>query len=274
MQGHRRLARARAALDDQDAGERGADDLVLLALDGADDVAHVAGAGLAEGGEQRARAAEHHPVGEQALAAGVAPAPSPLDVDDDGGRPAVGVDEVLVLEPDDAAAAHGQVAAAGQALGVEAGGPVEGFGHRGPPVDDQGLVVGARDGQAADVEGLAQRRSPSPGLGEPVDAAEVEGLVPDVELLQPGQAGAHDDVALGARLEGATPAQVEHALQHLARLAPHELQPVIGTVEELLLILQIGMFGHRSPFSPAASGKRVQFRRRPKPGMPRWGRLR
>ena len=70
VQRHRRLARTRAALDDQDAGERRADDLVLLALDGPDDVAHVPGAGLAEGGEQRAGAAEHHPVGEQALAAG------------------------------------------------------------------------------------------------------------------------------------------------------------------------------------------------------------
>ena len=92
------------------------------------------------------------------------------------------------------------------------------------------------------------------GLGEPVDAAEVERLVADVELLQAGQAGAHHDVALGARLERAAPAEVEHALQHLARLAPHELQPVVGTVEELLLILQIGMFGHLSPSSPGPRG--------------------
>ena len=48
--------------------------------------------------------------------------------------------------------------------------------------------------------------------------------------------------------------QVEHALEHLARLAPHDLEPVVGTVEELLLILQIGMFGHRSPFSPCRWG--------------------
>ena len=91
-------------------------------------------------------------------------------------------------------------------------------------------------------------------LGEPVDAAEIESLVADVELLQPGQAGAHDDVTLGPGLEGAAPAEVEHALEHLARLAPHELQPVVGTVEELLLILQIGMFGHRSPSSPGPRG--------------------
>ncbi len=68
VQGHGRLARARTTLDDQDAGERRADDLVLLALNGPDDVAHVPGAGLAECGEQRTRSPQHHPVGEQALA--------------------------------------------------------------------------------------------------------------------------------------------------------------------------------------------------------------
>jgi hypothetical protein len=34
-------------------------------------------------------------------------------------------------------------------------------------------------------------------LREAVDAAEVERLVADVELFQPGQAGAYHDVALG-----------------------------------------------------------------------------
>ena len=91
-------------------------------------------------------------------------------------------------------------------------------------------------------------------FGEPVDPSEVERLVADVELLQAGQAGPHHNVALGARLERAAPAQVEHALEHLARLAPHELQPVVGTVEELLLILQIWMFGHLSPSSPRPRG--------------------
>ena len=92
------------------------------------------------------------------------------------------------------------------------------------------------------------------GLGQPVDPPEVERLVPDVELLQAGQAGAHHDVALGPGLERAAPAQVEHALRASGGLAPHELQPVVGTVEELLLILQIGMFGHLSPFSPGPRG--------------------
>jgi hypothetical protein len=55
-------------------------------------------------------------------------------------------------------------------------------------------------------------------------------------------------------LEGAAPPEIEHALEHLPGLAPHELQPVVGTVEEFLLILQIGMFGHLSPFSPVCTG--------------------
>ena len=146
--------------------------------------------------------AQDQPVGEESLAA----APGRHRPADAGARrrgPASRavarrrVDEVLVLEAEDGAPAHGQVAAAGQALGVEAGGPVERLGHRRPPVDDQRLVVGTRDGEAADVEGLARGR-PVAGLGEAVDAPEVEGLVADVELLQAGQAGAHDDVALGA----------------------------------------------------------------------------
>ena len=45
VQGDDGLAGARAALHDEHAGQLGADDLVLLALDGGDDVAEAAGAG-------------------------------------------------------------------------------------------------------------------------------------------------------------------------------------------------------------------------------------
>ena len=161
--------------------------------------------------------------------------------------------------------------ATGQTLRVQAGGPVERLGHRGAPVHHQRFVVRARDGETADVEGLAQQRATGggvnlPGFGETVDTPEVERLVADVELLQAGQAGAHDDVALGARLERAAPAEIEHALQHLARLAAHELQPVVGTVEELLLIVQIRMFGHLSPSSPRPTGKRFSLDAPRRPG--------
>ena len=93
-----------------------------------------------------------------------------------------------------------------------------------------------------------------PGLGDTVDAAEVERLVADVELIESGEARPHDDVTLCARLEGAAATEIQHALEHLAGFASHELESVVGTVEELLLILQIGMFGHLSPFAPVPRG--------------------
>ncbi len=256
MQRHRRLAGSRTALDHEDAGQGRADDLVLLALDGADDVAHVACPGLAQGGEERTGATEDQPVGEQAF---TAVARRPTRVGRRHGMP-VGVHEVLVLQPEHGPATHRQMPAPRQPLGIETGRPVERLGDRGAPVDHQRLVVRARNGEAADVERLAERRAAGAvrrlgaRFGEAVDTAEVEGLVADVELFQPGQAGADHDVALGARLERAAAAEVEHALQHLARLAPHELQPVVGAVEEFLLVLQIRMSGHRSPFSPRPRG--------------------
>ena len=107
------------------------------------------------------------------------------------------------------------------------------------------------------------------GIGEAVDAAEVERLVPDVELLQPGQARAHHDVALGAGLERAPLSQVQHALEHLACLAAHRLETIVGAVEELLLILQIGMVRHVRPFLPRPSGKRFSLGDGRRPGTQR-----
>ena len=53
VQRHRCLPGARTALDHHDAGLIGADDPVLLGLDGRDDVGHPAGAGRLDGGQQR-----------------------------------------------------------------------------------------------------------------------------------------------------------------------------------------------------------------------------
>ena len=68
VEGDRRLARARAALDHQHPGQRGPDDLVLLALDGGDDVGHPAGAGPVEGGQQGGRAADGQVADDQLAA--------------------------------------------------------------------------------------------------------------------------------------------------------------------------------------------------------------
>ena len=150
--------------------------------------------------------------------------------------------EPLVLQPHHPAALEGQVAAEHQALRVTPGGPVERLGDGGPPVDHQGVVVGAVDGQPADVEGLGARLGPRTlrpvpvdPVQHPVDPAEGEGLVPDVQLLQAGQAGADDHVPLGPRLEGAPLAHVEHPLEHGVGIAPHGVEAGVGHVHELLL---------------------------------------
>src|SRR5579875_1741082 len=89
--------------------------------------------------------------------------------------------EDLVLDPHQLAALAGEVPPAPQPHGVAIGGPVEGLGHRGPPVHHQGLEVWSGHGQAADVVAGAPTASVA---GQEVYAAEAERLVPDVQLLQ------------------------------------------------------------------------------------------
>ena len=201
MQRHGGLAGPGAPLDEEQPGERGPDDLVLLALDGGDDVAHLAGTGPADSRQEGAGAAELDAPVERA---GAGPdLARPLDPATGAG--AVGDVEVLVLQPDHPLPVHRQVAPSRKALGGQPGRPVEGLGHRRPPVDDQWLVGGVGHGQAPDVEGLGLLPV---ALGGHVDTAEAERLVTDVELGQAGKAGPHDDVALGARLEGPAPAEI------------------------------------------------------------------
>ena len=258
VQRHCRLPRAGPALDDEDTGQRRADDLVLLALDGADDVAHLAGPRLAQGGQQRARAAQDQALGQQALAAvadlraagtGRAPRRRRVPPGRRSTRPR--------------ARARPVPARRGGGGGPAPGGRGPWPGRRARPPGRASRRPAARGPGPTRPAGRCGRTHPAAGcptsnlhprLGQAVDPPEVERLVADVELLQAGQARAHHDVALGARLERAAPAEVEDALQHLPRLAPHELQSVVGTVEELLLILQIGMFGHLSPSSPGPRG--------------------
>ncbi len=170
------LAGAGAALDHHDAPVRGADDVVLVGLDGADDVAHAAGARGVQRGQQ-------HGVAGGVLVAG---AGLVAEVED------------LVVQVGDPAALGGDVPAAAQPHRGVAGGQVERARHSGPPVDeDRGalLVVGAQ-ADAPDVVGL-------PG-GE-VDAAEAEGAVHRVQRgEQPGALG-DQDVPLEPGLPGVWP---------------------------------------------------------------------
>ena len=147
MQGHGGLAGARPALDDQDAGEVGADDPVLLGLDGGHDVGHAAGAAGREGGQQGRLAAEP-------LALVVA---ERLRV------------EHVVLDPEDLPAAGPQVPAADHAARGGPGGPVERLGRGGAPVDQQRFAVVVEQPQAADVQVAAV------GVVQPPEAEAVLG---------------------------------------------------------------------------------------------------
>ena len=71
---------------------------------------------------------------------------------------------------------------------------------------------------------LSVSRPPPVAVAAPsrstVDAAEAQGLLADVELVEAGQAGADDDVALLAELVGAAPALVEHARSSISWRRP------------------------------------------------------
>ena len=142
---HHRLAGTGSTLDGVHARHRRPDDVVLLGLDGADDVAEATGTGRLEGCDQRTLAL-------QAVAVAVA---EPFEVA-----------EQLVLEAQHGASAAHDVAAALQAHGYRSGGPVEGLGHRGPPVHHDRFLVLVPDADPADVEHA------TPGLGLLVDPPE------------------------------------------------------------------------------------------------------
>ncbi len=211
VQRHRRLAGAGSTLDDHDAQEGGPDDLVLLPLDGGDDVAHDAGPGPFQSGQERSGPAQLELAVSPVVRGLVVPARAPVL----GGEPGVAVTvgagggavhdrgrrETLVLHAHDPSTLGGEVATKDETHGLSPRGPVEGLGHGRPPVHHQGLEVLARDPQAADVETLGVLEAGRRGVVlASVDAAEAQGLLADVELVEAGQAGADDDVALLAEL--------------------------------------------------------------------------
>ncbi len=114
---------------------------------------------------------------------------------------------------------------------MAAGGAVEGLGHGGPPVHDQGLLILAGDSQAAEVEGLA--------IGE-VDSPEAQGLAPEVELLDAVEGSAHDHVPLGDGLRGAPPL-AQRRLQPLPSLGTQLVHAFVGALHEGLLRLKLSM---------------------------------
>ncbi len=69
VEGHRGFAGARAPLHHQHPGQRGSDDLVLLTLDGRDDVGHPARSGPVQSGQQGRRSPDGEVADDQLAAA-------------------------------------------------------------------------------------------------------------------------------------------------------------------------------------------------------------
>ena len=223
VQGDDRLAGARAALHDEDAGKLGPDDLVLLALDRGDDVGQAAGAAGLEGGDQRA-------------VPGDAPGAGVLLLDEPDG--VGGVAEELVLDAEQRARPGGEVAAPGEAHGLAARGPVEGLGDRRPPVDHDGVAVGVGDGHPTDVPGVAGHAVLARAVE--VDATEDQGGVAELERLEAVGDRVGDDVALEAGLFGAALADLDHRLEP-GGTATGVLQALVGVVDVRLLGDEFGV---------------------------------
>ena len=151
MQRDHRLAGAGAARDDRHALVGRTDRLVLLGLDGGDDVAHPGPTGPLQRRHQGALA-DHHQV---CLG---------------------GVVQQVVLDASHLVVATTQDAAADDAHRVGGGGAVERFGCRGAPVDHQRFVVVVAHADAADVARLC---------GVEVESSEDQALMLGVQDRQP-----------------------------------------------------------------------------------------
>ena len=87
----------------------------------------------------------------------------------------------------------------------------------------------------------------------PVDAAEAQGLLADVELVEAGQARADDDVALLAELVGPAAALVDHGPDELLGVGSQLVEALIGPVDVSLFRLELRMRSHGRSLSTAAA---------------------
>ena len=152
VQRHDRLSGAGTAGDHGEALPGSPDRLVLLGLDGGDDVAHGVAAGACQGREQGA-VADHYQIGAVRVAI-----------------------QQVVLDPDHPVTAAAQHSASDDMHGIGRCRPVERLGGRGAPVDHQGFVVGVANPDPADVADLTVC---------PIEPAEDQPLVLGVEHGEP-----------------------------------------------------------------------------------------
>lgn len=202
------LAGAGTALDDQHTAVRGADDAVLVGLDGLHDVAHAAGARGVQRGQQ-------HGVARRVLVTG---AGLVAEVED------------LVVQRGDPAAVAGDVPAAAQTHRGVAGRQVEGAGHVGPPVDEdrRPLRVVRAQADPADVVAVP---------GGQVDPAEAEGAVHRVERGEQSRALGDQDVPLQLGLLRGAPLGERVRHRHLG-VAAQRVHARVQPVDEFLFVSQ------------------------------------
>ena len=228
VEGDDGLAGTGTTLDHEHPGQLGADDLVLLGLDGGDDVAEVTGAGFLQGGDQRAVAPD--------LVRLVPVVVAVVDHTELAVEHPRTLAEQLVLDAEQLPAPGGEVAATHQSHRRPPGGSVEGLGHRRPPVDHEGLLALVGDRHTADVEGVAPVGA---GL---VDAPEHQAGIAQVQVVETVGDVALDDLPLPAGLLGATLPNLDHRPQLGSRL-PSTLQAVVGTIDVRLFGGQVGVGG-------------------------------
>jgi hypothetical protein len=217
-----RLAGARPALDHQDALQRGADDPVLLGLDGGDDVAHPAGAPGGDAGDQHGLAGQR-----PAVRLG-----QPVEVED------------LVVDAGDGALPGVDVPAPDQAGRILGGGGVEGLRRGRAPVDELGLVLVVAQPDPPDVQ-CGTELLVRTVIRITVGAAEAQAVLDRVQLGEPPRLFRRRDVALDPGLEG--PAGTAAAL----RLGERALGPVPRLVQQPVKHIEIRLF---LPYSRTGGG--------------------
>ncbi len=213
MQGHLRLAGAGTAGDEGDTVGGRADRLVLLALDGGDDVAHVLAAFPGQRSEQRALT-DHA-----------------IDI-------LLGQD--LVIERDHLGTFAGDDASTIHAERFAGGGAVERRGSRRTPVHHQRLPVLVANTEPADAVGVAVVE---------VQPAEDDALLLTVQIGHLGGSAQDHGVAFdqaGQRAGGGAPVSL---YRQFPRLRAHDLQAGVDLVDDLLFDgnLLCCHFGHDAP---------------------------
>lgn len=207
-----RLAGAGTALDDEDTAVRGADDAVLLRLDGPHDVTHPAGPGGIQRGQQ-------HGVAVAVLETGAVVVPEVQDlVMELGDRTPLGRDVPTPPEP------HRHMP----------GGEIEGPGDRRAPVDQKRRVLGVvrTDPDAADMVRGA--------VGE-IDAPETERAVHRVQRGEQTRPLRDEHIAFEPGLQP-VPDRRQRLLDMLGRDPTQLVDPRVDTVDEFLLFPQFDGF--------------------------------